>query len=108
MVTIINFAKEAIMTRKYPLNQENGRKRSGRATASKKAQSVKKYRVGWCRPPKQFQFKPGVSGNPRGRKRMWPSIELSSNTLLTTALIVVVLKKTGAPRAKSKAARRRS
>jgi Family of unknown function (DUF5681) len=27
------------------------------------------YEVGFCRPPKQYQFKPGQSGNPRGRRR---------------------------------------
>jgi len=28
---------------------------------------MKKYKVGYCRPPKHTQFKKGVSGNPSGR-----------------------------------------
>jgi len=28
-----------------------------------------KYKVGYCRPPKATQFRPGVSGNSRGRPR---------------------------------------
>ena len=27
------------------------------------------YEIGYGRPPKQYQFKPGQSGNPRGRPR---------------------------------------
>src|SRR5512139_577768 len=27
------------------------------------------YKVGYCRPPKHTRFKPGQSGNPRGRGR---------------------------------------
>lgn len=31
------------------------------------------YRVGYGRPPTQTQFKPGVSGNPKGRSKKAPS-----------------------------------
>ena len=27
------------------------------------------YDIGWCKPPKHTQFKPGQSGNPRGRPK---------------------------------------
>ncbi len=27
------------------------------------------YDIGWCKPPKRTQFKPGQSGNPRGRPK---------------------------------------
>jgi hypothetical protein len=45
-------------------------KRKGIWVASKRAS----YRVGPGRPPKEFQFKPGRSGNPKGAKRKSPSI----------------------------------
>jgi hypothetical protein len=31
------------------------------------------YEVGWGKPPKASQFKPGVSGNPRGRPKRKPT-----------------------------------
>lgn len=33
------------------------------------------YDVGYCRPPKGSQFKPGQSGNPKGRKRQPKSVQ---------------------------------
>lgn len=27
------------------------------------------YEIGYCKPPKEYQFKPGQSGNPNGRPR---------------------------------------
>lgn len=27
------------------------------------------YEIGYCKPPKKYQFKPGQSGNPKGRPR---------------------------------------
>jgi Family of unknown function (DUF5681) len=44
------------------------------------------YRVGPGRPPKEFQFKPGQSGNPKGAKRKTPSIESDLKALLARAL----------------------
>jgi hypothetical protein len=38
-------------------------------TASEPAKSTEEYKVGPGRPPKEYQFKPGQSGNPKGRKR---------------------------------------
>jgi hypothetical protein len=35
---------------------------------------VEKYKVGPGRPPKEHQFKPGQSGNPKGAKRKPPSL----------------------------------
>lgn len=40
------------------------------------------YEVGHCRPPKQFQFKPGQSGNPKGRS------PLSRNLKTTVSLVL--------------------
>lgn len=44
------------------------------------------YQVGPGRPPKEFQFKKGQSGNPRGTKRKTPSIASDFKTLLERAL----------------------
>jgi hypothetical protein len=33
----------------------------------------KPYRVGYGRPPTETQFKPGISGNPKGRNKKAPS-----------------------------------
>jgi hypothetical protein len=44
------------------------------------------YRVGSGRPPREFQFKPGQSGNPKGAKRKTPSIESDLKALLKRAL----------------------
>lgn len=32
-------------------------------------QAKSNYRVGYCRPPKDYQFQPGQSGNPSGRPK---------------------------------------
>ena len=38
------------------------------ALRKEKEEKVKKM-VGYCRPPEEYQFKPGTSGNPNGRPR---------------------------------------
>src|SRR5947199_7418596 len=44
------------------------------------------YRVGPGRPPKEYQFKPGQSGNPKGARRKRTSMVPDLKTLLETAL----------------------
>ncbi|MDR6305812.1 hypothetical protein GGQ85_003537 [Nitrobacter vulgaris] len=44
------------------------------------------YKVGPGRPPKEFQFKPGQSGNPKGAKRKSPSITPNLRSALQRAL----------------------
>jgi Family of unknown function (DUF5681) len=44
------------------------------------------YRVGPGRPPKEHQFKPGQSGNPKGAERKPPSIMRDVKALLEKAL----------------------
>ena len=44
------------------------------------------YKVGPGRPPKEYQFKPGKSGNPNGAKRKQPSIKLDLKLMLDRAL----------------------
>jgi Family of unknown function (DUF5681) len=47
--------------------------------------SNEEYRVGPGHPPKEFQFKPGQSGNPKGAKRK-PSLALDLKAMLERAL----------------------
>jgi hypothetical protein len=49
-------------------------------------------KVGYCRPPKHSRFKPGQSGNPRGRPRKNRSIEAMIKSELDQT---VVLKEGG-------------
>lgn len=44
------------------------------------------YRVGPGRPPRQYQFKPGQSGNPEGARKRQPSIAPDLKLLLQAAL----------------------
>ena len=44
------------------------------------------YKIGPGRPPKEHQFKPGQSGNPKGAKRKPPSIALDLKLALDRAL----------------------
>lgn len=43
-----------------------------------KDQKPKDYEVGYRKPPKEHQFKPGQSVNPRGRRRKTPRVEIPS------------------------------
>ena len=48
---------------------KNGRRRGDRTSDVE----AKSYRVGYGRPPTEMQFKPGISGNPKGRRKKAPS-----------------------------------
>jgi hypothetical protein len=54
------------------------------------------YRVGPGRPPREFQFKPGQSGNPKGAKRKPPSIATELKQLLERSLRGKVTLRQGA------------
>jgi Family of unknown function (DUF5681) len=49
-------------------NGNNGQKGRKRRTVSATPGSAKGYKVGPGRPPREYQFKPGQSGNPKGAK----------------------------------------
>ena len=57
--------------------------------------SEEEYKVGPGRPPKEHQFKPGQSGNPKGAKRKAPSIAPDLKQLLERALNKKVTLKQG-------------
>lgn len=48
------------------------------------------YEVGYRKPPKRTQFKKGVSGNPKGRRRVVPSFADTLRTILTEKVSVQV------------------
>lgn len=57
-------------------HKEEFQKRIAELQASRKEKEEKaKKKVGYCRPPEEYQFKPGTSGNPYGRPRHPRTIE---------------------------------
>ena len=50
------------------------RRRPAKSTTPNANKPDEEYRVGPGRPPKEFQFKPGQSGNPKGAKRKHPIV----------------------------------
>jgi hypothetical protein len=50
------------------------------------AKAPEEYRVGPGRPPREFQWKPGQSGNPKGKKRTSASIAPDLKAVLERAL----------------------
>jgi Family of unknown function (DUF5681) len=57
--------------------------------------SEDEYKVGPGRPPREYQFKPGQSGYPKGAKRKPPSIALDLKLALERALNKTVKLKQG-------------
>jgi Family of unknown function (DUF5681) len=57
-----------------PNHGEADRPIAGSTPEFSKLVVTEEYKVGPGRPPKQFQFKPGQSGNPKGAKRRKPSL----------------------------------
>jgi hypothetical protein len=63
-----------------------GRKHSNAPLSLKTDPSDQDYRVGPGRPPKEYQFRPGQSGNPKGARRKPRSIALDLKALFERAL----------------------
>jgi hypothetical protein len=73
-------------------------KKTGRPSATGGGAATERseeYRVGPGRPPREHQFKPGQSGNPKGAKRKPPSIALDLKVALERALNKTVKLKQG-------------
>jgi hypothetical protein len=60
--------------------------RSKRSPTKQSGTPEAEYRVGPGRPPREFQFKPGQSGNPKGAKKKPPSIVIDVKAMLEKAL----------------------
>ena len=59
---------------------------SANSAANTQGGAEPEYKVGPGRPPKEYQFKPGQSGNPKGAKRKKPTIDLDLKAALKGAL----------------------
>jgi Family of unknown function (DUF5681) len=77
-------------------NSRANRKIEGSPTPGSQPDALaEEYKVGPGRPPKEFQFKPGQSGNPKGAKRKPPSATPDLKLLLERALSTKVKLKQG-------------
>jgi uncharacterized protein DUF5681 len=77
-------------------NSRSNRKIEGSALPGSQPDAfAEEYKVGPGRPPKEFQFKPGQSGNPKGAKRKPPSARPDLKLLLERALSTKVKLKQG-------------
>jgi hypothetical protein len=74
------------MKRSYVRHRIRGRKRSNAPPSLTTDPSDQDYRVGPGRPPKEYQFKPGQSGNPKGAGRKPKSIAPDLKALFERAL----------------------
>jgi Family of unknown function (DUF5681) len=63
--------------------------RTGRAAMSKREfRSLPDYDIGYGRPPKKSQFRPGQSGNPTGRRKASPTIGVRLQELMNSKITV--------------------
>jgi Family of unknown function (DUF5681) len=76
------------------MSKENNGRRSEAAAAESEA-TEPEYRVGPGHPPREHQFKPGQSGNPKGAKRKTQSIAPDLKEALERALNRPVTLKQG-------------
>jgi hypothetical protein len=74
---------------------EDNNRRAASAAAVENKTPEQQYKVGPGCPPKEHQFKPGESGNPKGRKRKPPSLAPDLKAALEQALNKPVTLKQG-------------
>ena len=72
-----------------------GRRRTDSSASSQPAASDAAYKVGPGRPPREYRFKPGQSGNPKGAKPKPPSMAPDLKRALERALNSTVKLKRG-------------
>lgn len=68
------------------MSEENDDRHSDPAAPAETETSDQEYKIGPGHPPREHQFKPGQSGNPKGAKRKPPSIALDLKVALERAL----------------------
>jgi hypothetical protein len=83
------------MKRSSGRHRIRGRIRANARLRSKADPSDQEYRVGPGRPPKEYQFKPGQSGNPKGARRKPRSIAPDLKALFELALSAKVTLRQG-------------
>src|SRR3974390_2245037 len=76
------------------MTKTNNRWRPSIADTLGNKASGEEYRVGPGRPPKEYQFKPGQSGNPKGRRKT-KSVTLDLKAMLERALSDTVTLRQG-------------
>jgi hypothetical protein len=77
------------------MKEDKSDRRSNSAPAAQAQTSDQEYKVGPGRPPKEHQFKPGQSGNPKGAKPKAPSLAPDLKASLELALSKTVTLKQG-------------
>ena len=75
--------------------EDTNNRRSDSAPAAAPETSDQEYKVGPGRPPKEYQFKKGQSGNPKGAKRKPQSVAPDLKVALERALNETVMLKQG-------------
>ena len=81
--------------------KDNNDRRSDSASAADPEAPKQVYKVGPGSPPKEFQFKPGQSGYPKGAKRKKPTMDLDLKAALERALNKTITLKQGKRSARS-------
>jgi hypothetical protein len=87
--------EQTIMNSNPSPNGKKDSKCGDDVTASSPATSAEEYKVGPGRPPKEYQYKPGQSGNPKGAKRKEKSLLPDLKRLFEQALSEKVTLKQG-------------
>jgi Family of unknown function (DUF5681) len=77
------------------MSEHNNNNRRADAVAAQTETPGQEYKVGPGRPPKEYQFKPGQSGNPKGAKRKPPAIAPDLKAALERALSKPITLKQG-------------